>query len=88
MGTCGKTKREKEKMKTQEQVQAALKKYQQLLDENQRIVDFEEAFLKASSFMDNKEAHIIAAVKYYQASKAVASCERLIKNCKWILDIE
>ena len=75
-------------MKTQEQVEAALKKYQQLLDENQQIMDFEETFLKASSFMDNKECYIQSAIKYHEAELAVASCKRLIKNCKWILDIE
>lgn len=75
-------------MKVQEQVEAALKKYEQLLDENQRIVDFEETFLKANSFMDNKEAYVVSAIKWYEASLAVASCQRLIKNCKWILDNE
>ena len=75
-------------MKTNEQVEKALAKYQQLLDENQRIVDFEETFLKAYSFMDNKECYIQSAKRYHDAEIAVASCQRLIKNCKWILDIE
>ena len=75
-------------MKTQEHVEAALKRYEQLLEENQRTVDFEETFLKASSFMDNKEAYVVSAIKWYEASMAVASCQRLIKNCKWILDNE
>lgn len=75
-------------MKTQEQIEAALKKYEQLLVENQQIMDFEETFLKASSFIDNKEYYIQSAKKYHEAEIAVASCHRLIKNCKWILDIE
>lgn len=75
-------------MKTKEQVEAALKKYQQLLEENQQIMDFEETFLKASSFMENKQCYIQSVKKYHEAEIAVASCHRLIKNCKWILDIE
>ncbi len=75
-------------MKTQEQIEKALAKYKQLLEENQDKMDFEETFLKASSFMDNKECYIQSVKKYHEAELAVASCERLIKNCKWILDIE
>lgn len=75
-------------MKTKEQVEAALAKYQKLLEENQQIMDFEEVFLKSSSFMNNKECYIQSAKKYHEAEIAVASCQRLIKNCKWILDIE
>lgn len=75
-------------MKVQEQVEAALKKYEQLLEENQRIYDWEDDFLTANRFVDNKEAYVVSAIKWYEASLAIASCKRLIKNCKWILDIE
>ena len=27
-------------------------------------------------------------VKYFEADRAAFACEKLIKNCKWILDIE
>lgn len=69
-------------------MEAALAKYQKLLEENQRKMDFENTFLEAHSFMEDKEAYVISAVRYYHASLAVASCQRLIKNCKWILDME
>ena len=75
-------------MKTNEQVEKALAKYQQLLDENQRLHDFEDDFLKTHNFMQDKEAYVVAAIKWYESGLAVASCQRLIKNCKWILDIE
>ena len=75
-------------MKTKEQVETALKKYQQLLEKNQRIRDFEDDFLQGHDFMQDKVAHVVSAIKWYEANVAIASCERLIKNCKWILDIE
>ena len=75
-------------MKNQETIEKALAKYQELLEKNQQIKDFEETFLESNAFMDNKEAYIISAVKYYQADLAITACNKLIKNCKWILDIE
>ena len=75
-------------MKTQEQVERALETYQRMLEENQAKMDFEKTFLEASTFMENKECYIQSAIKYHEAEKIVYACEKLIKNCKWILDIE
>lgn len=75
-------------MKTQEQIEAALKKYQTLLEENLMKMEFEESFLAASSFMDNKEVYTQSVIRYHEAQRAVFACEKLIKNCRWILDIE
>ncbi len=75
-------------MKTPEQIEAALKKYEEMRDTNQQIMDFEAVFLDATSFMDNREQYIISAKKYHEAELIVYACEKLIKNCKWILDIE
>ena len=75
-------------MKTQEQIEAALKKYQQLLEENQAKMDFEESFLTASEFMKDKETYVQSVKRYHEAEKAVFACQKLIKNCRWILDIE
>lgn len=75
-------------MKTREQVEAALKKYEEMRDTNQKIMDFEGAFLDGAAFMEHKECFIESAVKYHKAELVVFACEKLIKNCKWLLDIE
>lgn len=75
-------------MKTQEYVEKAIAKYQKMFDDNKYIMDFEDDFLKSNTYMDNKQAYIISAVKYYEASLICSACEKLIKNCRWILDIE
>ena len=75
-------------MKTQEQIETALAKYQEMLDTNKQIMDFEHAFLESAAFMDNKECYIESVIKYHKAELVVFACEKLIKNCKWILDIE
>lgn len=75
-------------MKTQEQIEAAIKKYEEMRDANQKIMDFEAVFLDANSFMDNREEYVVSAQKYHKAELIVYACEKLIKNCKWILDIE
>ena len=75
-------------MKTKEQIEAALAKYQQMLEANQQVLDFEETFLSAGVFMSDKETYIQSVLKYHRAELVVFACEKLIKNCKWILDIE
>lgn len=75
-------------MKTQEQIEAAIKKYEEMRDTNQKIMDFEEVFLDANAFMENRAEYILSAKKYHKAELIVYACEKLIKNCKWILDIE
>lgn len=75
-------------MKTQEQVEAALAKYQQMLEQNKQIMDFEEKFITAGAFMEEKEVYIQSVKKYHKAELNVYACEKLIKNCKWILDLE
>ena len=75
-------------MKTQEQIEKALAKYQEMLDTNNRVIDFEDTFLSAASFMQDKETYIQSIIKYHRAELAAFACEKLIKNCKWILDIE
>lgn len=75
-------------MKTQEQVEAALAKYQEMLEANKKTMEFEGAFLDGAAFMDNKEVYISSAIKYHKAELVVFACEKLIKNCKWVLDIE
>lgn len=75
-------------MKTQEQIEKALAGYKQMLDTNKKVMDFEETFLTASSFMDDKDTYIQSIMKYHNAQLVVFACEKLIKNCKWILDIE
>lgn len=75
-------------MKTQEQIEAAIKKYKQMLEDNKRKMDFAEDFLTASRFKDNKELYVKTAKEYHEAELIVYACEKLIKNCEWILDIE
>lgn len=75
-------------MKTQEQIEIALKKYEEMRDANQKIMDFEREFIKAGAFMEHTELYIQSAEKYHKAELVVFACEKLIKNCKWILDIE
>jgi len=75
-------------MKTKEQIERALETYQRMLEENQAKMDFESQFITASEFMENKECYIQSAKKYHEAEKIVYACQKLIKNCKWILDIE
>ena len=75
-------------MKTQEQIEKALEKYQQMLDDNKAKMEFESQFITASEFMEDKECYIQSVKRYYEAEKIVFACERLLKNCKWILDIE
>lgn len=75
-------------MKTQEQVEAALKKYEQMLEEFNHTKDFAEEFLKGEEFYKDKEAYVVTAVRYFNTTMNARACEKLIKNCKWILDIE
>ena len=75
-------------MKTQEQIEKALAGYQQMLEANKKVMDFEDTFLQASSFMEDKDTYIQSVIKYHRAEMVVFACEKLIKNCKWILDIE
>lgn len=75
-------------MKTQEQIEKALKQYQSMQEDSQRKMMFAEDFMRASSFMDNKELYIKTIQEYHQAELVNYACEKLIKNCKWILDIE
>lgn len=75
-------------MKTQEQIEAALKKYEEMRDTNQRIMDFEDDFMKAHALMEDKKPYVESAIKYHEAELIVYACEKLIKNCRWILDIE
>lgn len=67
---------------------AAIKKYEEMRDTNQKIMDFEGKFLEAGAFMEHKEVYIQSAEKYHKAELIVYACEKLIKNCNWILDIE
>lgn len=75
-------------MKTQEQIEKALKKYEEMLEDNKRKMDFELQFIEGSTFMEDKITYADSARKYYEAEKNVYACEKLIKNCRWILDIE
>ena len=75
-------------MKTQEQIENAIKKYQSMLEDSQRAMAFAEDFMNASSFMAHKECYIKTAQEYHQAELIAYACEKLIKNCNWILDIE
>lgn len=75
-------------MKTQEQVEKALEKWQNMLDANKRIMDWETDFMKAHSFMDDRAAYLQSATRYHEAEMVAYACEKLITNCKWILDIE
>lgn len=75
-------------MKTKEQIERALKGYQKMLEDNQRIMDFEDDFMKAHALMEDRKSYIESAIKYHEAEKIVYACQKLIKNCKWILDIE
>lgn len=75
-------------MKTQEQIEKALKKYEELLEKNQQTLDFELQFIEGSTFMGDKITYADSVRKYHEAEKNVFACEKLIKNCKWILDIE
>lgn len=75
-------------MKTQEQIEAAIKKYKQMLEDNKRIMDFEDDWMKANSIINDRDGYIISAHKYHEAELIVYACEKLIKNCEWILDIE
>lgn len=75
-------------MKTKEQIESALNKYQSMLQLNKGIMEFEEDFMKANSFMNNRDAYVASVHKYHEAELNVYACEKLIKNCKWILDIE
>lgn len=59
-----------------------------MLEDNQRIMDFEEQFLQASTFMQDKDCYVQSVKKYHEAEKIVYACQKLIKNCKWILDNE
>lgn len=95
-------------MKTQEQIERALKKYEEMLKENKRKFDYEDDWIKV--FYESKDmkeisdhwfdpewankkkellyCHIETLSNYFKAEKNVYACEKLIKNCKWILDIE
>ena len=75
-------------MKTQEQVEKALAQYKSMQEDSQRKMMFAEDFMRASSFMDNKELYVKTVKEYHQAELVNYACEKLIKNCKWILDIE
>lgn len=75
-------------MKTQEQIEAAIKKYKEMRDTNQRIMNFEDDWMKAHSVINDRDSYIVSAHKYHEAELIVYACEKLIKNCKWILDIE
>lgn len=75
-------------MKTKEQIESAIKKYKKMLEDNQRIVDFEDTFLQASVFMEDKNTYMDSVRKRHEAELIVYACEKLIKNCEWILDIE
>lgn len=75
-------------MKTQDQIEKALSKYQSMLDSYRHIMEMEEKFLEAGEFMEHKDVYIQSARRYHEAELVVCACEKLIKNCKWILDIE
>ena len=76
------------KIKLHNKLIAAIKKYEDMRDVNQKIMDFEGKFLEAGAFMEHKEVYVQSAEKYHKAELVVYACEKLIKNCKWILDIE
>ena len=75
-------------MKTQEQIEAVIKKYKQMLEDNKRIMDFEDDWMKLNSFLQDKDSYVASAHRYHDAELIVYACEKLIKNCEWILDIE
>lgn len=75
-------------MKTKEQVEKALAKWQKLLEEQKQIMEFEEQFITAGAFMEDKATYVQSVKKYHEAEKICFACEKLITHCKWILDIE
>lgn len=75
-------------MKTQEQIEKALKKYEEMLEDNKHKMGFELQFIEGSTFMEDKITYADSVRKYHEAEKNMYACEKLIKNCKWILDIE
>ena len=76
------------KIKLHNKLIAAIKKYEDMRDVNQKIMEFEGTFLDAGAFKEHKEVYVQSAEKYHKAELVVYACEKLIKNCKWILDIE
>lgn len=75
-------------MKTQEQIEAALNKYKEMLEKFEHTKEFAETFLNGEEFYKDKEAYIVTAVRYFNSTMNAHACEKLIKNCKWILDIK
>ena len=56
-------------MKTKEQVEKALAKWQKLLEEQKQIMEFEEQFITAGAFIEDKATYVQSVKRYHEAER-------------------